>query len=255
MGTFLDEAAWASPWRSRSVLERVLLTFGLGFWALLSPTWWSAAGILVLVVVIALAIARVPVRTYLLALTAPALFIVLGVVAVVVQIGSAPGALVVVGPFQITASSLVAAGLIAARAFAVTSAVMLLACTTPMTELLAGLRRIGVPGTLVDIAASMYRMITVLSARTGAIRHAQVARLGYASRQGATRSMGMLFSTVFVSAWDRARRLEAGLEGRGGTAELVALRPGNPVSGRFLGWTIVANLAAVGLMAAGWWWR
>lgn len=255
MRATLDEVAWASPWRSRSIAERVALTFGLGLWGLLAPTWWVAIAILVIVLALAFAVAKVSPRTYLIALSAPWVFILIGAVAVAVGFGHGDGALVTFGPFQITSDSLAAAGMIISRAFAVTAAVMLLAATCPMTELLSGMRRLGVPGVLVDIAAAMYRMIFLLLGRASEIKHAQTARLGYSTRKGAIRSMGQLLATVFISALGRARRLEAGLEGRGGTGELVAVRPPNPPSAVFVTGTIVVNAAAASLVFLGWWFR
>lgn len=255
MHTFLDEAAWASPWRSRSVAERVALALGLGFWGLLAPTWWAALCVLALVIAIALLGARVPVRTYALALGAPWAFILIGVASVVIVLGHSADALFTVGPFQVTGTSLTLGGLVVTRACAVAAAIMLLATTCPMSELLGGMRRIGAPGVLVDIAASTYRMIFLLLDRAGAVRQAQASRLGYARAGVAIRSTGQLFATVFVAAWDRARRLEAGLDGRGGTGQLVALRPPNAPSRTFVAWTIVANLAAASLVILGWWFR
>ncbi|PID98598.1 MAG: cobalt ECF transporter T component CbiQ [Actinomycetales bacterium] len=188
-------------------------------------------------------------------MSAPWVFILIGVIAVIINFGSHKDALVSFFGLEITAQSLDAGALIVGRAFAVTAAVMLLACTTPISELLMGMRRIGIPGVLVDISAATYRMIFLLLDRAGAIRRAQAARLGYTNSRRATSSMGQLLATVFVSSWDRARRLEAGLDGRGGTAELVPIRPAKPFSGRFIFWTLIANLLAAALVITIWWWK
>ncbi|MDO4783738.1 MAG: cobalt ECF transporter T component CbiQ [Propionibacteriaceae bacterium] len=255
MHTKLDEAAWASPWRSRSVAERAALAFSLACWGLLAPSWWSGLGVLAVVAATSLGAARVPPGIYARSLAAPWTFIGLGAIAIAVGLGRAPAPLAALGPFYVTGESLDSAALVVARAFAVTAAVLLLAATCPMSELLSGLRRLGVPAALVDIAASVYRMIFLLLERASAIRHAQAARLGYVGPRRAFASLGQLLATVFLSAWDRARRLEAGLEGRGGTGELVALKPPPPVSARFIAGIFAANALAAALVVLGWWHR
>lgn len=253
MHTRLDEAAWASPWRSRSVAERAALAFSLACWGLLAPSWWSGLGVLAVVAAVGLGAARVPPGVYARSLAAPWAFIGFGTLAIAIGLGQAPTPLAALGPFYVTGDSLASAALVLARAFAVTAAVLLFAATCPMSELLAGLRRLGVPAALVDIAASVYRMIFLLLGRASAIRRAQAARLGYVTPRRALASLGQLLATVFLSAWDRARRLEAGLEGRGGTGGLVVLKPAPPVSARFVAGILAANALAAALVALGWW--
>lgn len=255
MRATLDETAWASPWRSRSVAERSALALSLALWGLLAGSWWSGLGVLAVVVGVALGAARVPPRVYARSVAAPWAFIGMGGLAIAVGLGEAPNPLARLGPFYVTAESLSSAATVLARAFAVTAAALLLAATCPMSELLSGLRRIGVPGVLVDIAASTYRMIFLLWSRASAIRRAQEARLGYASWSRALTSVGQLLAAVFLSAWDRARRLESGLEGRGGTGELVAIGPSAAVSARFVWGIAAANVLAAAVVLVGWWGR
>jgi cobalt/nickel transport system permease protein len=134
-----------------------------------------------------------------------------------------------------------------AHATAGTAAVLLLAATTPMTDLLAWARRRGVPQPVVDVAGLTYRMLFVLLATLGAVREAQVARLGYVDRRTTLRSAGMLAGTVLARSFERARRLEAGLAGRGFEGDLRVLDDERRTSPRFVAVT-VAGLAALALV-------
>ena len=100
----------------------------------------------------------------------------------------------------------------------------MLALTTPMTDVLGGLRRVGVPAFLVEIAGVVYRMIFTLLDSVGTIRESQTARLGYATRRAALASTGTLL----------AGRLEAGLAGRGYTGDLIVTTPARQASWRSL---------------------
>ncbi|CAM3994530.1 cobalt ECF transporter T component CbiQ [Janibacter anophelis] len=247
MGLSLDDAAWSSPWRTRSTLEKSVLCLGL---LLVAATTTSvvvagAVGICVLAIT---ARARVPAGVWWRAMLGPAAFIGLGAVTIAVTFGG--GDLVRWGPVGVGAGSASRALLVATRALAATAAMVLLAATTPMVDLLAGLRRARVPEVAVDIAAVTYRMIFSLLDVATSIRAAQAGRLGYASGGAARRSVGLLAAAVLVGAWDRARRLEEGLAGRGGVGA-VPVVPARDVSTPFVvaGASLVLALAAMSLGA------
>ena len=217
----LDDAAWTSPWRSRSTLEKSLVCLGL---LLVAATTTSllVAGLVGVCAVALAVLARVPARTWVGAMTGPAVFIVIGAVTIAVTLG--PGDLAAWGPFGVDEGGVERALLVASRALAATSATVLLAATTPMIDLLAGLRRARVPEVAVDVAAVTYRLVFSLLDAASAIRAAQAARLGYANGRVARRSIGLLSASVLVSAWDRVRRLEDGLTGRGGVTSVPIVR-------------------------------
>ena len=244
----LDDAAWSSRWRTRSTLEKSLLCLGLLLVAATSTSVPLAAVVGGCSVALAV-VARVPLGVWVRSMLGPLLFIALGAVTIAVTLGS--GDLWSVGPLGVDEGSATRAVLVATRALAATSAMVLLAATTPMVELLAGLRRARVPEVAVDVAAVTYRMIFTLLDAASAIRTAQVGRLGYASGRAARRSVGLLCAAVLVTAWDGARRLEEGLAGRGGVGS-VPLVPARAVSAPFVlaGGGLVLGLAALSLWTA-----
>lgn len=244
----LDDAAWSSRWRTRSTLEKSLVCVGLLLVAATTTSLVVASLVGVCAVGLA-AVARVPARVWCHAMAGPAVFIAIGAVTIAVTFGG--GDLVRWGPVGVDEGSASRAALVAGRALAATSAMILLAATTPMVDLLAGLRRARVPEVAVDIAAVTYRLIFSLLDSAAAISAAQAGRLGYASGSAARRSVGLLSAAVLVRAWDRARRLEEGLAGRGGVTS-VPLVPARAVSAPFVlgGGALVLALAGLSLSAA-----
>jgi cobalt/nickel transport system permease protein len=243
----LDDAAWSSPWRTRSTAEKALVCLGL----LLVAATTTSLGVAALVggCVLGLTLlARVPVDVWLRSMRGPVVFIVLGAVTIAVTFGG--GDLARWGPVGVDEGGAARASLVAGRALAATSAMVLLAATTPMVDLLAGLRRARVPEVAVDIAGVTYRLVFSLLDAASSIRAAQAGRLGYADGRAARRSVGLLAAAVLVRAWDRARRLEEGLAGRGGVAT-VPLVPARAVSTPFVlgGVLMVLSLAALSLRA------
>ena len=249
----LDEAAWSGPWRQRSTGEKALLSLGLLAVAATSRSLWVSALVLVVAVTAALIAARVPGRTYALAVLAPMTFVAIGAIPIALTFGGSPtDALVSLGPVTVTPAGLYAAAVVALRSAAAMAAMTLLAATTPMVDLLAGLRRLRVPEVLIDIAGLVYRMLFTLMDSVLAVREAQAARLGFVDGRTARRSMGLMAGSVLGRAWQRSRRLEEGLRGRGYAGSLRTLPRETVVSVPFVATSavLVAALAGASVLGA-----
>ena len=241
----LDEAAWASPWRGRSVRDKSVLAGGLLLLAIALPPWPGAAlGALVSLAVL-LGPARVGARRLAWIMVMPLLSILIGVAAVAVSVEWVDGP-----RLGFTSAGALMARDLALRATAAVLAMFVLATTTPMIDLFSALRRARVPAPLVEVASLVYRMTFGLLASVGAVHEAQVSRLGYVNRRAAMRSAAMAVGMVFTRAITRAQRLEAGLAGRGFEDSLTTLEPVRHRSGRFLLGSLVV---LAGVSVVGWW--
>jgi cobalt/nickel transport system permease protein len=254
-GLAIDVAAWSSPWRFRSPGDKLLLSLGLVLCALVLPPWPGCPLVVAVAVGLAVGPAGVGWRVLGRAARGAAAFIVLGAAGIAITwqpgVGATPTGLAV------TPASASDALRTAAHAVAGTAAMLLLATTTPVSDLLAWCRRRGVPDVVVDVAGLVYRLLFVLLSTAQAVRAAQVARLGYASRAATLRSAAALTAAVLTRAWSRARRLEDGLAGRGLDGPLRALDEPRPSSRRFVVSTVallggvVATSLSVASLAAG----
>jgi cobalt/nickel transport system permease protein len=243
-GLAIDDAAWSSAWRRRSPGDKVLLCLGLVGCALVLPAWPGSLLVGLTAVVLALGPARVPARTFGRAVRWPLAFIVTGALTAVVQvdgdgIGWAPDA-------AATGGSLIG------HATAGSAAVLLLATTTPMSDLLPALRRLHVPAAVVEVASVTYRLLFVLLESLRTIREAQTARMGHSSWRRSYRSSGALAAAVLTRSWDRARRLQDGLAGRGMEEGLRVLPEVLPSSRVFVAATLagLAGILSAGLVLA-----
>jgi len=122
--------------------------------------------------------------------------------------------------------------------------VLLLATTTPMADLLPALRRLRVPSAVVEVASVTYRLLFVLLESLSTIREAQAARMGYSTWRRSWRSSGLLAAAVLTRSWDRARRMQEGLAGRGMETGLRVLPEELPSSRLFLACS-AAGLAGI----------
>ena len=245
-GLALDHAAWSSPWRSRSVRDKGVLSLGLLVAAISLPAWPGGAAVAVAGLVLLLGPIRVGWARLGRIIWLPVVSILIGVATVAVSV-SWDGGL----RLQLTSEGIDTAGRLAVRALAATLAMFTLACSTPMIDLLNALRHARVPDALIEIAALIYRFSIGLLESAGAIRSAQEGRLGYATRSAAMRSASTGVAALFLRSWDRARRLEAGLVGRGYEDALRTLEPTRQRSAGFVA-ASVALLVAIAAGAVAW---
>ena len=241
-GLAIDDAAWSSAWRRRSPGDKLLLCVGLVVCALVLPAWPGSLLVGLTAVVLALGPARVPARTFGRAVRLPLSFITIGALTAVVQVDA--------GGLGWAPDAGARAGSLVGHAVAGSAAVLLLATTTPMSDLLPALRGLRVPAAVVEVASVVYRMLFVLLDSLHTVREAQTARLGYSTVGRSYRSSGALAAAVLTRSWDRARRLQEGLAGRGMETGLRVLPDVLPSSRVFVGATVLGLAALTSLSVA-----
>ena len=97
---------------------------------------------------------------------------------------------------------------------------ILLAATTEIPRLLAGMTRLRVPSTLTMIASFMVRYLEVLAAEVGRMRIAMASR-GYAPRWlWQARPVASSAGALFVRSYERGERVHAAMLSRGYTGEM-----------------------------------
>lgn len=249
----LDDAAWGAPWRQIRVGEKVTLSLGLVLTALLAPPWPAAPLVALVAIIATVGLACIPARVLAIGFAAPLGFIAIGSLSVALRVGGdQTAAWFALGPLSMDAASTHQAAGLFARSAAGTLAMLLLATTTPMVDLLGWLRRLGVPGPLVEVASLTYRLLFVLLQVATSIRAAQQARLADAAdwrRRGHAAASAM--GALLVRSWDRAARLTDGLAARGIDGDLVLLTSRVAARPRFIVGTC-GVLAAIWAVAGLW---
>jgi cobalt/nickel transport system permease protein len=96
---------------------------------------------------------------------------------------------------------------VCARSLGGLTALLFLAMTTPLSDIIALLRRLRAPEVLLDIMVICYRTIFVFSEAVRDTMTAQSARLGYSTHRLALRSLGCLVATITAQIWHRSQTL------------------------------------------------
>ncbi|MCB1824363.1 MAG: cobalt ECF transporter T component CbiQ [Candidatus Competibacteraceae bacterium] len=235
----IDHHAWSNRWRDWHPAEKLLPAGGLLLLTLVLPPLSSGPLVLAGVAWATVRGAGVPARALLQVLAAPAAFLAMGAPFLAVSISFADGF-----HWQWSPEGWRLALETTVRALAAVSCLAFLTLTTPLTDLIALLRRLGVPAGLVELIQLVYRLIFVFAERALTGQRAQTARLGYVRFDRGLRSVGGLAGNLFQRALHQARRMEIGLAARGYTGELRVLG-----SERALSWPrLMMGMTSVGLI-------
>ncbi len=112
-----------------------------------------------------------------------------------------------------------------ARVFACFSALGFLALTTPISEILHCLRTLKVPKIMIEIALLMYNTIFIFLEELNTMRNAQETRMGYNGSKSTYRSLGSLFSNLFLKSLDKSEKLQNSLDSRCYNGEMPVYKP------------------------------
>jgi len=142
-------------------------------------------------------------------------------------------------------------GSVVAKSWMSVTAAALLTATTPMPDVIRGLRSLGIPAVLVSIVAFMYRYVFVLVDEAQRLLRARAARSAGAGRgTGGTvvwraRVAGGMAGSLFLRTYERSERIYLAMLARGFDGE-VRVRAARRLSARSAAWGAVA----VGVCAA-----
>ena len=106
------------------------------------------------------------------------------------------------------------------RSLACLTALLFLALTTPLSDIISLLRRCKVPETLLDLMTLCYRTLFVFSETVHGTMTAQSARLGYTTVTVSMRSLGSLIANLIVQVWQRSLALHNAAQARGNNGAL-----------------------------------
>jgi cobalt/nickel transport system permease protein len=126
-------------------------------------------------------------------------------------------------------------------------ALLFLAMTTPLIDIIALLRRLRTPEALLDIMILCYRTLFVFSEAVRDTITAQSARLGYATARLSMRSLGGLVANITLQVWQRSHALHMAAMARNNDGPLRFLEQTYPNSVRDLCIAVGSGIALIAL--------
>jgi cobalt/nickel transport system permease protein len=135
-----------------------------------------------------------------------------------------------------------------ARATLGVALVIILAATTPVRALLAGLDRLRLPPVIVAVASFMVRYSVVVVEQMQRMRVARLSR-GYAPRSLlSARAVALSLGSLFIRSYERGERVHLAMLSRGYTGTLPPSAAGGPAAR--IHWMVVALFVTVGASIA-----
>jgi cobalt/nickel transport system permease protein len=217
MHDLLDDYAHSNALRDTSPRLKLLLGLGAMLLCVASATPVALLFIAITMSLITVGLAKIPGRLYSTMLLIPFSFSLLSAVVVAFMHGGGDQlfALNVFGiSLGIREDGANLALLLIARTFGGMCSLFFIALTTPMLEIFAILKSLGLPDFLVELSMLMYRYIFVFLDQAAMIRSAQVMRLGDAGVKNSLNSFSMLSSVLFLRSWEQGERLIVAMDAR-----------------------------------------
>ena len=184
----------------------------------------SGAALLVALILSAVTIlgAGIPPVRYLRVAAPPLLFLLASVLSLLVSLDFGTTATTGIS-IHLTESEFPRIAQVCSRSLACLTALLFLALTTPLSDIISLLRCCKVPGTLLDLMTLCYRTLFVLSEAVRETLTAQSARLGYANLRLSFRSLGLLVANLTVQVWQRSQALHLAALARNNDGALLFL--------------------------------
>ncbi len=217
----IEQAAYTNRWRPVAPAAKGLFALAGLIAAFAAGTPSTALVVAALLVAVTLLGAGIAPGCYLRA-AAPALFfLALSSLSLAFSLNAGPDH----GSLALSVGGLAKATEVVSRSLGALAALLFLGLTTPLTDLIALLRRLRAPALLLDLMVLCYRMLFVFSAVVHDTLTAQSARLGYATPRLAMRSLGQLAANLSLQVWQRAAALQIAAEARNNAGPLRFLEP------------------------------
>ncbi len=191
-------------------------------------------------------LARLPIGFVVRRLAVVAPFLVAAALTTVV----AGGPQVAVGPLSLSEPGLWAAAAIAAKTLIGALTSIVVAGTTPVPDLLAGLGRLGLPRQLVALAGFTLRYLDLVADGLARRRTAMAARCYRPRHLTQAGPLAASLGTTFVQTYERGERVHAAMLSRGYTGTLPEVAPVvRPRPGQWAVATVLPMVAAAALAA------
>jgi len=227
----IEQAAYRNRWRTVSPQAKLVLALAGWLAAWLAGTPQAALAVALVLLLLTCLGAGVSFTLFLRAAAPAAGFLLLSCLSLMVSLSPAENTGSGLS-LQWSPAAWPQVALLACRALASLTALLGLALTTPLPDLLGQLRRWHCPAVLLDLMVLCYQTIFVLLRTLQEARLAQQARLGYARPALSLASLGQLVAHLVLQLWQRAHHLQAAaLSRNGGSSDgnfgSVRLLPGN----------------------------
>lgn len=214
----IDYFAYASQLRAWNGAFKVLFSVLTLLLCIILDNVYVSTAVILSMAVLVVEVGGLSLHDYLSVLTIPLTFLLLSVLAIVVDFSPYP-----VGRYSAslgfayvyTTPELLKTGLrLTLKVAASVSALQLMVLTTPSSEIISVLRKAHLPGFFIDLMNLIYRFIFILLDVSAKMRNAAEARLGYRDFKTACYTFGSTASNLLILSLKKAGAYYDAMEAR-----------------------------------------
>lgn len=224
----IDQYAYSNKLKDVHPMEKI--AFALITMCIAIASQSIAVHVLVMssMVFMTLAAARIPRKAYLGLLLLPLSFMLISILPIFITISDNSiqylfSLKLLNLNWGVTRFGLHSARLLLFRSIAAVMCLYFLALTTPLLDMLEMLKKLKLPGLLIELMSLIYRFIFVLIEAAVVIFQSQASRLGYSNVRNSFFSLGKLVSMVFIRAYHQSQMLYLSLMARGFQGDLCVI--------------------------------
>ncbi len=223
----IDYYAQSSKLNEVNAFIKLVFALAMLLWVVACPSNLVAIFVLICMSVITLFVGKTNASYYLKVILVPGMFIVLSGISLAFDWGVAPSLYFDIplagGYLSVTQEGQAHATGVILKALAAVSCLYMLNLSTPVSELLAVLRKVKVPSLLLELLYLVYRYIFVVLAMLSAMSTASKTRLGGANIRAQMSSFLGIGSTLLLRSLKRARLSFDAMESRCYDGEIAFL--------------------------------
>lgn len=186
--------------------------------------------------------ARIPIVYYLKLLALPLSFLILSVIAIVVDVKFTPDF-----SARISDEGLKAAVLLICKSMSAVSCLYFIILTTPIRDIISFLHYLHLPKPIITLTTLIYRFIFLIMEIAVTKLKSQQCRHGYARSKGFTKSFGMLWGSVFVQSLLNGEWIYKAMQVRGHDENVKFISRKMKFSAKEIALMLVFGLLAAGM--------
>ena len=219
-GAFLsiDSYAQKSPLNQWSPGLKICFCMICSLLCIAANSLWVSLFVTATMALITILKGKIPIHYYLSLMSVPAVFILLGTAAMLIEISAEPIGILNIpaGAFYIsvTGKGQLSSFLLICRAFGAVSCLYLLSLTTPMHRIIAALGKVKVPGLVIELMYLIYRYLFVLLDSQHQMQTAAASRLGDMGIKTSIRTLCSTSMNLLFISFRRSPDCFAAMESR-----------------------------------------
>lgn len=219
----IDRFAYTNNFAELNPYMKVLFSISLIIASIINSNIYLFVALIISVIILTVAGARIPLKTYAKMLFAPVIYLLISILTIIFSFGFDeiidPSNFIFIKTFDflnfyigIAVGSVEKGSIIALRAVSAISSMYFLILTTSINQQIKVMKKVKLPTVFVEIYVLTYRFIAIFFEEAILIHTAQTMKFGYNNYKNSMNSLSILLKVLFIRIMKRYKDMESILE-------------------------------------------